>query len=283
MARPLEWIAHSLRFFVAAATFAATQTVAHAPLEEQVESVSAQILDQPRSAEHYLARAELHRRLGDVERAAADYDRALLLAPDLAAVWLGRARLFLASGEAERALDAADRYLAAADDPSGWTARARALVALGRPDDAAADLARAIERDPEPDPTLFLERARLLAEAGPAGVVAALAALDEGQARLGVLASLQWPAIEWELALGRPDAALARLDALSPWYERPESWLAARGDVLLRAGRVLEAQAAYTDAWEALDSRPLSGRDSPAARRLRQRLADAMRAPGEAR
>jgi tetratricopeptide (TPR) repeat protein len=260
----------------------ATST-AHAPLSEQVRDVSNEILAHPGSAERFLERAELHRRLGDVERATADYEAALLLQPDLAAVWLGRARLFLAEGEAERALAAADRYLTAADDPAGLVVRSRALAALGRQLDAAADLGTAIERDPAPDPALFLERARCLAGIGPAGAIAALAAIDDGQARLGVLASLQWPAIEWELALGRPDEALERLDQLAPWYERREAWLAARGDLLLRAGRLFEAQAAYTEAWESLAARPPSQHDTPAATRLRERLERAMRLPGDGR
>ncbi|MGH2571160.1 MAG: tetratricopeptide repeat protein, partial [bacterium] len=142
-------------------------SVAHPPLGEQVESVSAEIRAHPGSAERFLERAELHRRLGHLERAAADYEEALLLQPDLAAVWLGRARLYLAQGEVEPALEAVDRYLAQSDDFMGFLVRSRVLAALGRPLDAAADLNRAIERHPAPDPSLFLERARRLAETGP--------------------------------------------------------------------------------------------------------------------
>jgi tetratricopeptide (TPR) repeat protein len=253
---------------------------ADAPLSGRLEAVSDELRTRPEAAELLLERAELYRGLGDTARAAADYDEALRREPDLAAAWLGQARLWLAD-EPGLSLRAADRYVAAIpDDPEGRAVRSRVLVRLGRPHEAAAELRRAIDAHSRPDPSLFLELAELLAEISPDDRHAALAALDEGQARLGVLVSLQWPAIEWELDLGRPDAALTRLDSLLPWYERRETWLAARGDVLRRAGRGLEAQVAYTEAWEALAALPAARRDDPATQRLRDRLSDAMHSSG---
>jgi len=73
------------------------------------------------------------------------------------------------------------------------------------------------------------------------------AALDAGMARLGPIVSLQLPAVELEVALGRTDRALARLDTLLARTANP-AWVARRGDLLLRAGRSTEARHEYARA-----------------------------------
>jgi len=255
-------------------------SVAHPPDDEAVRILSAEIRAEPASAALLVRRAELLRRTGERVRAEADLVEALRLDPGLPDAWRERARLRLESGRPAEALAAAQACVdLAPGDAAGWVVRSRACAALGRADEAATDLRRAIAVHPQPGPELYREWAERLAAPGSAGVGAAIAALDEGQERLGILATLQWPAIEQEMARGRPDAALARLDTLLPWYGRREAWLAARGDLLERAGRFLEAQAAYTEAWEALAALPAAHRDDPAVERLRVRLREAMRAP----
>ena len=59
---------------------------------------------------------------------------------------------------------------------------------------------------------------------------------------------------------------------MSAQFDRDESLLALRGDVLSEAGRTLEAQAAYTAALQAVEEREARGRATPATRRLHDEL-----------
>jgi hypothetical protein len=81
--------------------------------------------------------------------------------------------------------------------------------------------------------------------------------------------------MDLELALGRPEAALARLEALAP---SPAN-LARRGDILVRCGRPLAAQAAYTEALDRLAALPAARRRAPAAAALCARLHAALSSP----
>jgi predicted negative regulator of RcsB-dependent stress response len=78
-------------------------------------------------------------------------------------------------------------------------------------------------------------------------------------ARLGPIVSLQLPAVDLEAALGHTDRALERLDALLARTENP-AWVARRGDVLLRAGRSLEARHEYARARTLIAFRHRSAR-----------------------
>ena len=96
----------------------------------------------------------------------------------------------------------------------------------------------------------------MLAEDGGDGLTRALHSLDEGIVRLGPIVTLELEAIEVELRLNRYDAALARVDRISAQTPRKDSWLARRGAILERAGRLDEAHAAYRAALDAATSQP---------------------------
>ena len=127
-------------------------------------------------------------------------------------------------------------------------------MALGPPDEAARALRVAIDgmKSPTPDHVLALRDA-LLASGDRAGAVAAL---DFGLTRVGLVPSLALPALDLELELGRNEDALRRVDALLATNPRNEAWLARRGDVLDRLGRRDEARLARADALAAIQSRP---------------------------
>jgi tetratricopeptide (TPR) repeat protein len=240
---------------------------AHDGLHEQLAEVSARLRRDPRNASLYLKRGELYRLHREWRRAAADYDRAARLDPRLAAVDFARGRMLFEAGRAREAKSALDRFLRAEPrHAEALATRARVLVRLGRRAEAAQDFTRALALAPEPD--LFVERAAVLAAAGGEHAREALGGLDEGVARLGPLVTLQLPAIELELREGRYDAALARLDTVAARAPRQESWLARRGDILLRAGRTEEARAAYAAALAALETLPAPRRRTRAVAEL---------------
>jgi predicted negative regulator of RcsB-dependent stress response len=82
--------------------------------------------------------------------------------------------------------------------------------------------------------------------------------------------------VDLEVKRRRFDAALKRLEAVASQTRRPETWLARRGEILQQAGRGAEAQAAYTQALEAIARLPAARRDVPAMRELEKRLRSAL-------
>ena len=279
-ASSFRWNLCCIFVFLGIASLRSGPALAHPALPDRIRELSGALSGHPDPAILLFERAELYRRHGHFGEARADYDEALRRRPDLHEVHVGRALLHGARDEWDEALDAVERYLARKpDDAEATIVRARILERLGRNAEAIAEITRALQRHPRPEPAHYLLRADWIASRGPSFVEEAIRGLDEGQARFGVLATLQLAAIERERERGRFDAALARLERLEPQYDRRESLLAIRGDLLLAMGRFLEAQAAYTEAWEAIAALPDATRASPATRKLTERLREAMRTP----
>jgi tetratricopeptide (TPR) repeat protein len=93
----------------------------------------------------YIARGNAYLAAGRPELALADYDRALKLKPGLLDVSVVKAEALIMMGKYAEALSTIDAVLAArASDSEALSCRAVALVALGRVDDANADLNRQI-------------------------------------------------------------------------------------------------------------------------------------------
>lgn len=231
---------------------------AHGASDRQIQELSVRIEREPGNAALHLRRGELHRAERNWPAALADYESARKLAPGLAAVDLGQARMHLDAGQPEQARRWADRFLARqSDHVQALVTRARALTRLGERLRAVADFTRAIDREPQrPLPDYYLERARILAEAGGRHLDAALRGLDAGIARLGPIITLESAAIELELRAERYDGALRRVDAVVSRWPRKELWLVKRGDILEEAGRLSEARQAFAAARQALESLP---------------------------
>jgi len=100
-----------------------------------------------------------------------------------------------------------------------------ATLNTGKTAEAAEVLSRASERIPQPNPDLFLERARFLQKAGQDTLTGALIGPDEGLRRLGPVVSLQTAAIEIELLKENYPGALARLATIEASANRKEKWL----------------------------------------------------------
>jgi predicted Zn-dependent protease len=221
--------------------------------------------------------------------------------PDDPALLRQKAELLLATGHPELARPTVDRLLARAPgEPENLLLDARAAAALNAPDALAKvsalttshprfapawNLLARIEhelghRDPaiaakrqyldlarRPLPGDVLTCATWLAErARPGDAEAALAALDQGLTKLGVLTGLQQKAIGIELSLGRHDAALRRLDSLAARYRPSVELSLQRAAILEQAGRPAEAAAACDDALALLDALPATRKQGDAYR-----------------
>lgn len=221
----------------------------HGDVHGQIEEVSRVIREHPKDVEAHLRRARLHQLDGDWVASAADFDRAEVLAPALATVRLGRGQMLFAAGRLDEALSELDAFVAQKPDHAeGWITRARIEARRGQPTRAVGDFRRGIDLAVRPEPELFVECAQAWASMTPPRWSEAVAVLEQGIGRLGYLPSLGLPALDYELRLGRFDAALARVDRMAKGASRPETWQMRRGDILRAAGRREEAGEAYRDA-----------------------------------
>jgi tetratricopeptide (TPR) repeat protein len=260
------------------AMFSAPSAWGHAELLLQLEEATKEIEKNPNVADLYIKRGELHRTHADWEQAFADYERALSLSPGLPTIDLLRGRLFLEAGWPLSARAFLDRSIAR--NPSyvdAWVLRARALTKLEERLAAAADYDRALTLYPEPGPDLFIERAQVLAAEGPEHYARALQGLDDAIAKMGPLVTLQLYAVDVELKQKSYDAALARIDKVAARSPRKETWLARRGEILVQAGRTLEAAQAYKAALAAMQTLPPGRRNVPAMLELDRRLKEELK------
>ena len=179
----------------------------------------------PGSPQALLLRARVRRRSGDRPGALADANRALNLDPSAPRLLELRGALALDLGDPVAALADLDLARSQGADATAWDVRARALMALGRDEEAVIAWTAALARDPD-DPCAYLGRARALARTRRPD--AALADLEKSAALAGTdPALLARVALAYATLLrDRPDrlprlAALARLALLgrpeSPW------------------------------------------------------------------
>lgn len=219
---------------------------AHGPQHEQIQELDAQISRQPHNGELLLRRADLYRLDGDEDRALADLDAAAKLSPSLDGIEWIRARVLLNRSQPAAALPHLNRWLEIhPHHESALAARALARDQTDDPVGAVEDYSRAIGATRAPTPDLFLARARAQRRVGPGFLREALRGLDEGIAQTGSLVVLQMEAMNLEMALGRTEEALARLDDVLRQAARKESWYARRAEILEHAHRNLEAQEAW--------------------------------------
>jgi tetratricopeptide (TPR) repeat protein len=250
---------------------------AHGPTRASIEELTRRIRSDSGSAELYLQRGELYRVDRDEEAALRDFERAARLDPTRAEVDLYRGRLALESGRYRDAEAALSRFLAGRPGHALARAlRARASARSGRWQHAAEDYSAAIALEANPSPELYLERARVLAEAGDDQLGEALRSLDAGIERLGDVVTLDLYAIELELRRGDCDGALRRLDRIASHAARQDPWLARRGEILEAAGREREAREAYRGALEALEAVGGPRRHTPATTEREARLRGAL-------
>ena len=186
---------------------------------------------------------------------------------------LGRALVFLEWKRFDDALAAADASIVR--EPGNarvWRVRADALAGLNRNAEAVGALDRAIALGDPPVPDDYLTRAELLASLETPRLDDAISGLDEGLTRLGPAVTLQLLAVELERRRGTFDSALARIDDLADGFDRDETVLVLRGDVLAQAGREQEADAVYTEALQLIEEQLSGKRAAPSAMRLRADL-----------
>lgn len=250
-------VASTARLVLAALALLASGAEAHSAPSERLSSIEQRIAADPDNSRLQLQRGHLYRERGELLEALAAYQRAAGDSQLRSAVELARAEVLLQMGAAQAAASLLDQLLAR--HPKHARAlrdRAVARAQMGDHLDAATDFSAAIDAADRPQPDDYLRRGQALVDAGRLNE--AVASLDEGIARIGVVPSLVRQALEIELQLGLEAAAGARLAQLAAALHTPavvqSSW---RGDLLWQFGFAYEAGAAYRQAHAELLALPL--------------------------
>src|SRR5262245_34122043 len=244
-----------------ALALAPARAFAHAGLDALDATTQEELVRHPESPAAHLARARVLEQKGEWDAALEEIDVAATRGADPDVVGEARAMVYLAAGFPRMAKVELDRVLVRR--PDLWDlvfARGRAWLAIGDAEAAARDFGDAIAKGKHPTPEQVIARRDALLSLGKKDD--ALRALDAGMARVGHVVTLELPAIDLEMELGRHDAALARIDALSRTAAPNPIWIARRGEILEKAGRPAEARAEYEKALALLAQRSQGRRGS---------------------
>ncbi len=258
-----------LRWVVLALVSAPVLASAHPSALERVDHLSEAIAAHPEEPSNYVRRGQVERDEGHFEAARRDFERAAQLGdPILVAFDLGLLEYRMGNhAAARRHLDA---FLARfPGHPQALETRARVARDAGDRAAALADFRAYFARNGRAHPGDYVSAAELLASDEAEDVASALALLDEGMTRLGIVAQLQRPAIALELRRGRIDLALARHESLAPSLGQTPGWKVERAELLLLLDRIDEAQGALDEAQAQLDALP----STRARLRLREQIA----------
>ena len=144
----------------------------------------------------------------------------------------------------------------------GWLFLSQVEDEKGHRKEAIAALRQALDLSVKPSPADVLTCAAWLEKRGDK--TEAIAVLDQGLAKIGVLTGLHQKAIELEVPLGHYDSALRRVDALTARYRPSVAYSLQRADILESAGRFKEAAAACDSALALLDVMSASRKSAPA-------------------
>lgn len=261
----------------AALSLLPSRVAAHGDTHEMVRALTEELRQNPRDADAYFRRGELHRRHGEFDLALMDYETAQKYSTNSPMLDLARGLLYIEAKWPNSAKLYLDRFLAReTNHVVGLSARAKAWLQLTNPAAAVADYTAAIRASTEPRPELYIERAQILITDDGKHLNEAIAGLDEGAERLGSVITLRLHAIELELRRHQTNAALTRLDQLIARSPRKETWYARKGEILQQAARYPEAKQAYSQALDHLKTLPPSRRNVPAIQEFEKRIREAL-------
>ncbi len=238
---------NSLLQAAAALLLLSTSAFGHGAYHDELQRSNEEIVTRPNDGSLLFHRAYLYVLHGEWQMALADLENADRLEPGRYATdWL-RGQALTAGGQFEAGKTVLDDFLTQYPEHGGALAsRARVLDKLEQHEAALVDFRSALMKTPNAEPDLVMEVAEALVAQKHIEEAADL--IDAHLLRLGHSPGLIIKALELEVAIGRFDAALSRVDAMQKTEPRPEPWMAKRASVLAQAGRLKDSQ----EAWQAL-------------------------------
>ncbi len=242
-------------------------------LAEAMEAVNQQLAANPNDPQLLVQRSRLYTQGSQYDLAVADLNQADRLG-GLPTLQYEKAQLFLTAGWYETGLEHANRHLAAnANDQQAYLVRARLLTKLNRLPEAANDYMAVMKRAPDAASVeIYVEGAKAITTEDGAHLNQALKMLELGISKVGPIVTLQSAALEAEVRQNNWDAALARVEKISAQMPRKDTWIAKKGDILVKAGRYDEARKAYQEALTAIEKLTPAQRRQPGTLDLEKQL-----------
>jgi tetratricopeptide (TPR) repeat protein len=272
MSRPLR-LARRFLLVVAILSVRALVTAeapfAHPSDAEKIDVLTRRIEARGDDPGLYLKRGAVYSEDGHYELALEDFSKAEALT-DSVVVALDVGMLKARQGDLPGAKKSLDLFLGRFPNHSrALEERARVLVAMGDTQAAVETFERLFAVTPSPNPGSYTSAARILSEQGDTkDTDRALAILDGGIVRLGMIPQLQQFAIELELQEGRTTRALERLEGLEPSLGAGPEWKVEKSELLLKLDRNREARSLLDTAARQLTQL----RETPARRALAKRI-----------
>lgn len=249
---------------------------AHGTYHDLIDDLNAKLAEKPNDPVLITRRACIHLEHEDWKTALVDLERALRHGADESELGYLRGRALACGGLHEAAREELDRYIATHTDAGmARLERARVLGKLGMHEASLNDYRAILKAATQMEPEFVIETAEAMAAQGLHDE--AISVLASGITRIGNVPQLVLKALEFELAAGRFDAALERVEAIQKQMPRPEPWMAKRAAILTQAGRPDAAKAAWTALRDHLLALPNLERGSHAMSRLLEEAQQALK------
>ena len=248
----------------------------HGTYHDLIEDLNAKLAEKPNDPILITRRACIHLEHEDWKTALVDLERALRHGADESELGYLRGRALACGGLHEAAREELDRYITTHTDAGmARLERARVLGKLGMHEASLNDYRAFLKAATQMEPEFVIETAEAMAAQGLHDE--AISVLAAGITRIGNVPQLVLKALEFELAAGRFDAALERVEAIQKLMPRPEPWMAKRAAILTQAGRPDAAKAAWTALRDHLLALPNLERGSHAMSRLLEEAQHALK------
>ncbi len=252
------------------------RAAAHSDADDRIHQISHEIERKP-SAELYLKRALLYLEESAHQKARRDVQRAQQYknAPTTSVLWI-RARIELSDGRARQCLGVLDQ-LAKVSKPHAAhaTLKARALMALAKPNEAATQLTQAIKLSPRPSANLVLEYASALEKANRHPE--ALNALQAGVRAQPRSTALRTRLIEGLARNARHREVEGHIEQLPTSLQQSPKYRLMLADALYAGQKKGKACQQYQAALQAILDLPAKRQNAPAFAELKTRATERAR------
>lgn len=247
---------------------AAAPSSAHPSAGQEITELTHRIESSPKDAGLWLQRASLHRESRNWAAALADCAAAAKLQPAAPAPVIEKARVLIACGWSADAIVLLDRILAKENGlVQALEVRSQAYESAGNLSAAAEDIASAISHSHPPQPDQYARRAELTSD-----TAAALAGVEEGLQKLGLIPSLAEKAVDLQCKLGRHHDALRRLDTMLQAHPAHLPWLCLKAEVCAALADPAAAQSTWKEALAAIERLPSRRQSTAGMVAMRQKI-----------
>ncbi|MDQ7074336.1 MAG: metallophosphoesterase [Gammaproteobacteria bacterium] len=256
------------------ACLASSPVWSHADIQRSLNIINEQIQQQPKNAQLYLQRAELHHQHQNWSLALKDYTIVQQLDANSAQLPLLRGNTHLHAGHYSQAK--ADLDQAIQRQPKNATAylyRARTFRALKQTDAALHDFDQALKQQPK-RAAWHLERAELLIQTGKGKQ--ALKGLERAMSEVGALVGFIKRGVDVAQRQKKYKQAIGYLDKLPKALYQSPLWMLKRGKLLQQDQQVEAAQQTYQKALDSINALPPFRQQVRAVQELKQQIMKAL-------